>query len=289
MWRAFQLAAPSLSLPDEYEDIRYESVYPWSVKPDNLVTHRDLMSWYRDWYAGTKYDMTQGLQAGPFGTPDRYTTNSSVKGHWERSIALYRTNFVHVQHLRHPDTNLPESTASVVWYGAGPAHYAPFLPIPIGATQSLGPLKFANPNQFEHTSMNWAVRKVMDICQIRWDRMHLKVEAAQKEIEEAGGALTTRLRSNASGGRSLNEAIEAHAQNALQVWHKLAMDLIFNFSDNTDIQTMTPLGYPDDWLRGVGYQDGPPDVPVEDQCPPDCPSSSSSPPPSSSSPRFLER
>merc|ERR1719284_539861 len=63
MWRAFQLAAPSLALPDEYEDIRYKPVYPWSVKPDTLVTHHDIMAWHRDWYAGTRYDMTKGVQA----------------------------------------------------------------------------------------------------------------------------------------------------------------------------------------------------------------------------------
>ena len=37
------------------EDIRYKKVYPWSVKPDQLVSHHDLIAWHRDWYAGTEF------------------------------------------------------------------------------------------------------------------------------------------------------------------------------------------------------------------------------------------
>lgn len=270
MWGGFRRAAPSLKLPADYDDIRYKPAYPWSVKPDTLVTHHDIMAWHRDWYAGTKYDMTKGVQAGPFGSPDRFATTSSVMGNWERSISLYRSNAVYVQHLQHPGAGLLESTASVVWYGAGPAHYTPFVPIPTGITQSLHPLQFANPFKFEMASMNWATRKVMDVCQIRWDRMHPLVEAAQRKAEEEGEALVARLRASATDGSSLNEAVESHAERVLLAWHQLAMEMVFNFSDNTDMKSMTPLGYPDEWLNGAGYKNGPPDAPVEDQCPPKC-------------------
>mmetsp|Transcript_120690 Transcript_120690/g.341273 ORF Transcript_120690/g.341273 Transcript_120690/m.341273 type:complete len:588 (-) Transcript_120690:143-1906(-) len=272
MWGAFRLAAPSLKLPDEYDDIRYKPVYPWSVKPDELVTHHDLMAWHRDWYAGTKYDMTKGLQAGPFGSPDRYATNSKVKGNFERSIALYRTNAVYVQHLRHPGPGLPTGLASVAWYGAGPAHYTPFLPIPSGVTRTLGPLRLAAPRKFEVKSMNWATRKVMDVSQIRWDRMHPIVEAAQRRVEGEGEELLARMRavSNGAGMANINTACEEHAERVLETWHELAATMVFDYSDNTEIDDGQPLSYPDEWLDGVGYKDGPPDAPIEDQCPPKC-------------------
>lgn len=269
MWGIFRRAAPSISLPDEYEDIRYKPAYPWSVKPDHPVSHRDVMAWHRDWYAGTKYDMTKGLQAGPFGSPDRFTTSSTVKGNWERSIALYRTNAVYVSHLRHPQEGLPKELASVAWYGAGPAHYTPFVPIPAGVTRSLKPLQYAAPHKFEASSMNWATRKVMDVCQIRWDKMHEIVEVAQQGAEEAGEVLLAKVR--ASPPKDLNEVFEQHAEKILQDWRGLAMDMVFTYSDNTDISSMNPLSYPDSWLEGSGYKDGPPDAPVEDQCPPKCP------------------
>jgi len=275
MWGGFRKAAPSLKLPATYEDIRYKPVYPWSVKPDNLVTHHDIMSWHREWYAGTEFDMTKGLQAGPFGTPDRWPTTADV-GNVERSIALYRTNAVHVQHLQHAKSGIPRSLASVLWFGAGPAHYAPFVPIPAGVTQSIAPLSTAVPTKLESASMNWAVRFIMDICQIRWDRMHPMVEAAQKDAEEAGDAILARLRNTSDVNTSgLNEAFEKHAEGILQKWHDLSQTLVFSFSDNTDMQTYVktgaanPLGYPKSWTDAT-FKDGPPDAPIENQCPPKC-------------------
>jgi len=286
MWGGFRRAAPSVKLPDTYKDIRYTPVYPWSLKPDGLVTPHDVMAWHRDWYAGTKYDMTKGLQAGPFGSPDRFATASkNVTGHWERSIALYRTNAVYVQHLHHASHERPAGTASVAWYGAGAAHYAPFVPVPSGVTQTIRPLQFAAPRKFEATSMNWVVRRVMDVCQIRWDRMHLQVEAAQQQAEDWGEALLAKLRQDVASGlgdskataRWLNKAIEVHAERVLERWRTLAMKELFAYSDNTFIPSGTPLGYPDAWLDGVGYKNGPPDAPIEDQCPPNCTSPAAAP------------
>eukprot|EP00427_Karlodinium_veneficum_P034618 CAMPEP_0169278256 /NCGR_PEP_ID=MMETSP1016-20121227/54206_1 /TAXON_ID=342587 /ORGANISM="Karlodinium micrum, Strain CCMP2283" /LENGTH=581 /DNA_ID=CAMNT_0009365961 /DNA_START=61 /DNA_END=1806 /DNA_ORIENTATION=+ len=269
MWGGFRRAAPSLKLPAHYEDIRYKPVYPWSVKPDKVVTHHDVMSWHRDWYAGTEFDMTKGLQAGPFGTPDRFSSSGNV-GNVERSIALYRTNAVYVQHLQHAKPGIPQSLASVAWYGAGPAHYAPFVPIPVGVTQSLLPLSKAVPRKRDSASMNWAVRFIMDICQIRWDHMHPLVEAAQQKAEDDGELLLARLR-NSSGISSslLNQAFEKHAESTLQRWRDLSETLVFAFSDNTDMNTLEPLGYPKSWTDAT-FKDGPPDAPVEDQCPPKC-------------------
>jgi len=270
MWGLFRMAKPSLELPDHYEDIRYKPAYPWSVKPDKLVTHRDFMTWHRSWYAGTKYDMTKGLQAGPFGSPDRFTTNPKVPGNWERSIALFRTNTVYVQHLRKPSAELPAKLSSVAWMGSGPAHYTAFVPIPLGVSRTISPFLWAQPHYYETKSMWWAVRKVMDVCQIRWDKMHAVVEKAQKKTEDSGDELLQKLLKNYSASEDLNGPIEAFAESVLADWHKLALDLVFTYSDNTDIPSQTPLGYPTEWLNGVGYKDGPPDAPVEDQCPPKC-------------------
>jgi len=276
MWGFFRRAAPSVSLPDEYEDIRYKPVYPWSLKPDGLVSHRDFMTWHRDWYADTKYDMTKGLKAGPFGSPDRYATMTKLPGNWERSITLYRTNAVYVQHLQRPANGGPAGLASVAWYGAGAAHYTPFVPIPAAVTRTLSPLKWAAPQKFDMKSMNWAVRKIGDVCQVHFDKMHPMVEAEQKRVEDAGDALLAEARKSFDGSpaavEKLNDMIEKHTASVLTDWHELATNLIFSFDENTDIREKEypNLGYSDEWLKGVGYAEGPPDAPVEDQCPPKC-------------------
>jgi len=278
MWGGFRRASPSLSLPDEYEDIRYKPVYPWSVKPDRPVDHRDIISWHRDWYAGTKYDMTKGIQAGPFGTPDRFATYSKqVQGNWERSIALYRTNAVYVSQLRRPTTGEPQGLSSVAWYGAGAAHYAPFVPIVVGATRSIAPLAAAPPRNASRASMNWATRMVMNVCQIRFDKMHALVEAAQGAAEAQGERLVASLREKYWGAGGIdagvvNDAIEQHAEEVLRTWQDLKDRMLFTFSDNDDMASggFAPLSYPAPWLAASGYAGGPPPAPVEDQCPPKC-------------------
>lgn len=263
MWGAFRRAAPSKELPSEYDDIRYKAAYPWSIKPDSLVEPRDVMSWHRDWYAGTKFDMTKGVQAGPFGTPDRFATSTKIHGHWERSIALYRTNAVYVSQMI--------KGKSVSWYGAGPAHYTPFVPVPAAVTKTLEPLHWANPKKFESYSMNWLTRNIMMLCQIRFDHMHPVVEKAQEYVEKTGVELVKKAFEEKKSPEEINMMFEKHASFVLNYWKKLSSDLLFKFSDNTDIATFQPLSYPDSWLEVSGWKNGPPDVPTEDQCPPNCP------------------
>ena len=45
--------------------------YPLFIKPDAPLSVSDVMGLMRDHYEGTPYDMTKGLDAGPFGTPFR--------------------------------------------------------------------------------------------------------------------------------------------------------------------------------------------------------------------------
>merc|ERR1719491_337200 len=98
--------------------------------------------------------------------------------------------------------------------------------------------------------------------------MHNMVESAQLRAEKAGDELLAEMR--AKGAQSVNDVFEKHAEDVLRQWQALSMDMVFHYTDNTDISTMTALSYPDEWLRGVGYADGPPAPPVQDQCPPKC-------------------
>jgi len=281
MWGAFRLIAPSQKLSPEYNDLRYDRAWPWSMKPDKLVTVQDIMRYYRDWYGGTQFDMTKGLAAGPFGTPDRFATDSkNVHGGWERSIAIYRSNDVHVQQLRKPSKELPKEFAGLAWYAPGAAHYSPFLPIPSGLKTSLPTFSMAAPHKVDRKSMNWACRKIGSICQIRFDRMHKIVEEKQHQFENKGVGLVALAAAKfmqTGDSQAMSNAFQDHALDALGAWQDLADELLFHFADNTDIPSLTDthdtsLGYPDSWLQKVGYAPGPPPVPVETQCPPKCPS-----------------
>ena len=85
MWGVFRLLAPSAGLPAEYGNLKADRPYPFAVPVDKLIGPQDAMLVLRDWYNGTDYSTSEGLAAGPFGTPDRYSNNAAdnaLEGNW---------------------------------------------------------------------------------------------------------------------------------------------------------------------------------------------------------------
>merc|ERR1719436_1097500 len=72
IWRALSLFAPSLNLDPKLGVNATKKTYPFSVKPDKLLTPEDIFRIYRDHLEGTEFDLTKGLAGGPFHTPNRY-------------------------------------------------------------------------------------------------------------------------------------------------------------------------------------------------------------------------
>lgn len=85
MWGVYRLLAPSQHLPAEYTNLKTHSPYPFAVPVDAPITVQDLMRVHRDWYNGTRFSTSEGLQGGAFGSPDRYNGGSGEKevpGNW---------------------------------------------------------------------------------------------------------------------------------------------------------------------------------------------------------------
>ena len=80
VWRALSLVAPSAKLPSKVKDWDTER-YPFSVRPDHLLTLKEIMDLHRDAYENTAFDRRAGENAGLFASPYRYGPNK-----WERSI-----------------------------------------------------------------------------------------------------------------------------------------------------------------------------------------------------------
>lgn len=86
----------------------------------------------RSYYEGTKYDQTVGLAGGPWRTPDHVVGGSAtgrLKGHWERTIGLYRTSDSYIVQSR---SWLPDGMGGVLWWGAHAAPATVYLPFPVG-------------------------------------------------------------------------------------------------------------------------------------------------------------
>ncbi len=72
MWRFFDIVAPSARLPATYQNLRYDRVYPATIKVDKPLSVADVIAIYRDHLENTQFDLTSGMAAGPFGNPNRW-------------------------------------------------------------------------------------------------------------------------------------------------------------------------------------------------------------------------
>jgi len=73
VWSMFRRSAPSLNLsPEQHRGIEGAKPYPLWLKPDKKLSFADVVSIMRDHYEGTDFDMTKGVDAGPYGCPNRW-------------------------------------------------------------------------------------------------------------------------------------------------------------------------------------------------------------------------
>jgi len=255
-WRALSLLAPeSFKMgPDEYD-------YPMSVKPDRKLTVQDLFMIKGDWYAGTSFDLSQGIQAGPWGNPIRFANSSKENpdASWERSINMMRTCYVHIAQVR---GDLPEEVRGISWYGYGApdtTYITPLWPI----MRALPPLYSIGDrfHPYDPKSGWWTCTRVQEIAGLRY-------QDAREEIHKARDAklkplyLQAPLIQNAAvqlikdGKRDdaidlITDFAYSHATDWHDRWQSLGDRLLSKYAlGYTDVKA-TP--YPEWWNKTVGF------------------------------------
>ncbi len=134
VWSIFRRAAPSQSFsPDYHRAVEGAEPYPLWIKPDKELSVADVFALMRDHYEGTDYDMTKGIDAGPYGTPNRWRPMTwmvdSVEYTWERPISTQQTAFSFVSQSR---AWLPDAVGGVFWYGLDDTYTICYVPLYCG-------------------------------------------------------------------------------------------------------------------------------------------------------------
>ena len=159
MWGAYRIWAPSVSLPTNYTDIRYESdVYPTFMKPDKPTDVQQMAAMHRSFYEGTEFDTSKGVAAGAFGDPDRFSVTSTIRGNWERTVALFRTSQSHIVQARNW---LPPSIGGVMWYAPHAAATSVFTPFFAGALELAPSYSNMDPGVLNRSAAYWAYKYVV--------------------------------------------------------------------------------------------------------------------------------
>jgi dipeptidase len=267
VWRVFDMVAPSLKLDGEAQ----LSSYPFSVKPDALLTHYDIMRMNRDHYEGTKYDLTKGMAAGPFGSPLRFDrggglpTNITMAGQFERSISIHRTSYSFVTESRNA---LPDKIGAMVWFGQAAPHSTVY--VPLYASASALPESYTQGSLYEHShNAWWASTAVGNYASLEWMHMMPEVQAKQHDYETAQDEQRYKIEAEAlkayaqEPARAVAVLTDYHLANAAKhtnKWWDLFFHLLTKFHDGISLddphaETIkpTPLFYPLWWLKAVGF------------------------------------
>lgn len=184
-WRVLSLMAPSLKLDPNAEN------FPFSVKPDTLVTLEKLVSIFKDYYQDTPFDMRNTLTVtdengktviSPLANPFMpYDANKlhKINGGWgwlgERTIARWYTMYATIIQLR---DWLPDEIGGVEWLAMDNVATSVYVPIYGSVTDMAPHYKVAGRQTgYTLTSAWWIFNRLGTLTAQRWGDMHKDVEA----------------------------------------------------------------------------------------------------------------
>mmetsp|Transcript_17914 Transcript_17914/g.29064 ORF Transcript_17914/g.29064 Transcript_17914/m.29064 type:complete len:725 (-) Transcript_17914:75-2249(-) len=262
MWNYFRKIKPSLELtpyPDQTLD-----AYPWAVEPDEPITPEFLMAMHRDAFEGTQFDMTQGVAAGPFGSPDRFSAPPG--GAYERPIAQKQAA---TTLIATPRRELPREVGAHLWLATYNPKAALFVPFYVAMTEL--PRAFTHGSLFQYSAdaFFWVCARIGDHMRGFHRYIAPDVARAQAEVEGALMGAQVELEVKAlellEGGnataavelltRTSLEAIQAAKSRWESLWEELMVKWHDGFKYDTGGQALVThkLFYPKEWLQSIGY------------------------------------
>jgi dipeptidase len=269
IWSIFRRAAPSVSLsPDFHRGVDGAEPYPLFVKVDAKLSVRDVMALMRDHYEGTAFDMTKGVDAGPFQSPLRCRgLQFSVDGEhysWERPIATQQAGFVMLAQCR---SWLPDPVGGVYWFTPDDPSTSCFVPLYCGLTRLPQPYVTGGYERFSWDSAWWVFNLVSNLTYDRWARIVPDVVSAQTENEERYVAMMPAIdraaaelceRDEALARRFLTDWSVGTAERLFGDWRGLAEAILTKHVDGyvRDGGRSRGAGYSEEWLRRVVAEKG---------------------------------
>ncbi len=266
VWSIFNRVAPSLNLSTDYcRGVKGASRYPLYVRPDKKLTVKDVASIIRDHYEGTKFDMTKGIQAGPFGNPNRvrplnWKVNSE-KHQWERAISTYNSAFSFIAQMR---SWLPDNIGGIVWFGEDDTYSTCYLPMYVGVNKIHEAYTIGDINKFSWKSAWWVFNFVANFANIRYVDMIKDIQKVQSQHEDLYISQIDSIDAKAneilkkSGNEKANEFLTDYViksgDKLIEDWINLGEFLITKYNDGyvkNEKNQIKQTGYPQDWYNKV--------------------------------------
>jgi dipeptidase len=265
VWSIFRRAAPSQEFSTDYHRaVQGAEPYPLWIKPDKKLSLQDVFDLMRDHYEGTPFDMTKGIDAGPFGSPDRCRplswTVDSVEYGWERPISTPQTGFSFVSQSR---AELPDPVGGVFWYGLDNTYTCCYVPLYCSINAVPKSYATGTLSKFSWESAWWVFNFVSNYANLKYSYMLPEIQEVQTELEGDCFALQPLiektslelLKSDSSlMVRYLTDYSVSHAEMVVARWKELGEHLLTKYNDGyvkNDKGRPEEKGYPDSWLGEV--------------------------------------
>ncbi len=190
-WRVLSLAAPSLNLHANSEN------FPFSVKPDTLISLSKMVEFFQDYYENTPYNFIKDLtwtneegktEISPLANPFMpYDMNKlfKINGGWEwrgeRTIARWYTMYATITQSR---DWLPDEVGGVVWLAFDNVATSIYVPLYCSITDVAEPYKApGRPKGFNRESAWWAFNRLGTLAAQRWGEMRYDVTNVWKPMQ----------------------------------------------------------------------------------------------------------
>jgi len=172
---------------------------PFSTEVDEKITVRDVLAIKRDYYEGTKFDLSKGVAGGPYGDPNRYdgsidrpwnhnnlTIAEAQSGGFERAISLFRTSYSQVS-VSKATTDENRLSRAIVYVAQFTPHMASYVPIFVAAGVDAVPARLSTGSLWRNDkeSLFWKACAVGNYAS-HWFRYAIEdVRGVQKQLEDA--------------------------------------------------------------------------------------------------------
>ncbi|MFO7981611.1 MAG: C69 family dipeptidase [Candidatus Aminicenantes bacterium] len=191
-WPDKSLKTPHTGYDAYHQYLEPLSTYPFSVKPDQKVSVRDVIEFQRSVFEGTIYDMTAdidwflpdgrgGVKKSPLATPfPTRDMRELLDITWRRMVS--RGGYGMVAQLR---SWLPAAVGGVYWFYLDNQYVSTYVPIYAGVQEIATPYKTYNPDDFSEDSARWVIDFVDNLLYLRWQEAVQDLKKVRDPLEDS--------------------------------------------------------------------------------------------------------
>lgn len=270
VWNFFRHVAPNQVKDIDYTVNTKEISLPLWVKPDTLLSVKDVMNLMRDHFEGTNLDLSTGIGAGPYNLPYRWRPlqwkSDSIEYCNDRSISTQQTAYSFVSQSRYW---LPNYIGGLLWFGFDDTYSTCYMPIYCGITEIPKSFKAstANFDSFSWESAFWIFNFVANYAYSRYSDMIKDIQQEQVKLENSfivstdsidNIAAELYIKSASEAQKLLTDFSVSTANETVQRWKKLGEFLLWKYLDGNvrdDSGKVTHPGYPKEWYKLIEHKD----------------------------------